>query len=316
MNVTAIVHTRNSAATLDRALRSLAWAAELIIVDMGSTDLTREIAERHNARIVQAPEAPRVDGIRNRYLAEASHEWVFVLDSDEYLADDAAQALERLLAEHSRTFDAFALPRFNQIGDQILRGSGWYPDHQIRFFRRGTVEWSDTIHQPPRVVSGLNRLHHLRPPECLHIHHQNYRDLGDFIQRQVTYALNDRYTAEPAGFELSDVLARAYRALAERRDVAVDGDLSHALAMIMAWDQIIRGLLQWERLEPRPPLGAAIALPIAAARLDPVAARQRGRRLHTQARLRSFLSRHPKLFAVLREARRRMQALSGAGPRA
>jgi glycosyltransferase involved in cell wall biosynthesis len=307
MQVTAIVHTRNSEATLDRALRSLAWAAELIVVDMDSTDRTREIAARYNARIARTPEAPRVDGIRNRYLAEANHEWIFVLDSDEYLADDAAQSIEGLLAEHSRAFDAFAIPRFNQIGDQILRGSGWYPDHQIRFFRRGTVEWSDTIHRPPRVVSGLNRLHHLTPPECMHIHHQNYRDLGDLIQRQVVYAVNDRHATDAAAFSFSDVLARAYRALAERRDVAVDGDLSQALALVMAWDQVIRGLLQWERLDPRPPLGAAVALPIAAARLDPVVARRRSRALRSRARLRAFLSRHPKLFAALREARRRIQ---------
>ena len=155
MHLTGIVHTCNSAATLDRALRSLAWVSELIVVDMGSTDGTRDIAARHGAKVLSVPPAPRVDGIRNRYLSQASHDWIFVLDSDEYLAEDAARLVDELLAEHAAQFDAFAIPRFNQIGDHTLRGSGWYPDHQIRLFRRGAVEWSDATHQPPRRNSRI-----------------------------------------------------------------------------------------------------------------------------------------------------------------
>ncbi len=313
VEISAIVHTRDSEATLDRALRSLRWVSELIVVDMESGDGTREIATRYGARILTASPAPRVDGIRNRYLTEASNEWLFVLDSDESVAADAADAVERLLDEHASAFDAFAIPRFNRIGDHVLRGSGWYPDHQIRLFRRGTVEWSDTTHQPPRVVTGLNRLLHLTPPDCLHIHHRNFRDLREFIERQAAYAINDRYPTEPEGFAFSDALARAYGELAERRAGSVDGDLSQALAMIMAWDQVIRGLLHWEGLEPRPPLDASAALPIAVARLDPQVASRRTRVLRMRAQLKGRLNRHPKLLGALREMRRRLRSVRGEG---
>ena len=119
--ITCIVHTRNSEATLEAALASVAWADELLVVDMASEDRTREIAAKYEARILEAPEAPRVDGIRNRYLEAASHEWILVLDSDERLADDGEEEVRRLVAEAGTDVDAFAIPRFNTIAGQVMR---------------------------------------------------------------------------------------------------------------------------------------------------------------------------------------------------
>ena len=74
----------------------------------------------------------------------------------------------------------------------VMRGSGWYPDHQIRLFRKGTVRWSDTHHTPPQVTTGRARLMELRPPGCLHIHHRNYESLRHFAEKQLRYALEVR----------------------------------------------------------------------------------------------------------------------------
>src|SRR5262245_51319422 len=105
--VSAIVHTRDSAATLERALRSLAWADEILVVDLVSADRTREIAAAFAATVHVTPPVPRIDAIRNAWVARARNEWVFVLDSDEWLAEDAAPAIAELLARGGR-YDAFA----------------------------------------------------------------------------------------------------------------------------------------------------------------------------------------------------------------
>ena len=64
------------------------------------------------------------------------------------------EELRRLIREQGERYDAFALPRFNTICDQVLRGGLWYPDHQIRLFRRGTVQWEDVHHRPPIAALG------------------------------------------------------------------------------------------------------------------------------------------------------------------
>jgi hypothetical protein len=101
----------------------------------------------------------------------------------------------------------------------------------------------------------------LEPPGCLHLHHENYADLAHFVRKQLAYAVDDRYDDDPSRFRFEDYLERAYRELAVRRDPERDGDLSRALSLLMAWDAVVRGLLHWDRLRPRPPLPDAVALP-------------------------------------------------------
>jgi len=257
-----------------------------------------EIARNFTDRIFSVLRNPRVDEIRNEYNAKASNEWVFVLDSDEYLAADAEQEVTGLIDQNAENYDAFAIPRFNYIAGQLMRGSGWYPDHQLRLFRKGTVRWKDTIHVPPEVSTGAHRLLELVPPACLHIHHQNYRDLRHFIQKQLEYALNDSYSRDLRDFEFSDYVAAAYEQLALREDRDLDGDLSHALSLLMAWDSVVRGLIHWDSLKPRPSLGTTSALPLAADRVP-----------WKRIKMRRWLWRHYSFHFLVRRLREKCHGL-------
>jgi glycosyltransferase involved in cell wall biosynthesis len=288
------VHTRNSAATLEQALSSVRWVDELLVFDMQSDDGSVEIARRFTGEVRSIPVHPRVDGVRNDAVALATSEWVLVLDSDEYLAADAEAAVRGLIQTHGHRCDAFAIPRWNYIAGQVMRGSRWYPDYQVRLFRAGTVRWADTNHEQPRVVSGAARLRLLEPPDCLHLHHQNYRSLREFVERQVRYALDDAPRDDGEPFDFSDYIAGAYQELALRDDTGRDGDLSHALALLMAWDHIVRGVLDWDARTPKPPLGYLSALPVAARETARPAARLR----------RWFARRYPVAYFVRRVHRR------------
>ena len=103
---------------------------------------------------------------------------------------------------------------------------------------------------------------HRRGP---HIHHRNYRDLRQLISRQLDYALTDVYPGDPASFDFAAYLARAHQQMALRSEPETDGDLSQAMALVMAWDAVMRGLIHWDSLEPRPPLNMLEAFPRTAA---------------------------------------------------
>ncbi|MBZ9986358.1 glycosyltransferase family 2 protein [Mesorhizobium sp. BH1-1-5] len=263
--ISLIVHTRDSEATLPRLLDGTRWAAERIVVDMQSRDKTVEIANAAGCRVMFTAVVDAVDPIRNQYLAEASHEWILVLDSDEYLAADAHEALQQLIREHGANADAFAIPRFNSIAGHVMRGSGFYPDHQVRLFRRGTVAWQPGHHRLPKVLTGRQRLRQLEPPHCVHIHHENYPDIASFIAKQVRYALTDDYDPDPEKFDFGIYLAEAHAEFARRHEPSQDGELSTAVATVLAWDRIMRGLIHWERLGRRQSLNAAFSLPISIA---------------------------------------------------
>ncbi len=275
MKLTVIVHTYNSAQTLERLLESLKWVDEIIVVDMHSQDRTTSIAERFGARILFTEKVQSVDSIRNNFLEEAAHSWILVMDSDEYLADDAADQITKLIGENGNDYDAFAFPRHNRIGDAFVRGSGWYPDYQTRLFRKGTVRWADGFHKAPEVVSGPARLCVLEPPDCIHIHHQNYSNLRHFIQKQLDYSLHDTYPNNPEEFSYREYVGRAHVEFARRHDTENDGDLSHALAAVMGWDQVMRGLIHWDQLDPKPSLEDAFSLPVVCAASESVIAENR-----------------------------------------
>ena len=259
--ISIVTHTRNSARTLPRLLETTAWAGERLVVDMASTDETRAIAQAAGCRVMETPLSPVVDSVRNAFFEQAENEWIFVLDSDEYLAVDAPEAIGDLLKANTNT-DVFSIPRYNYIAAQVMRGSGWYPDHQTRLFRQGTVRWQDGHHRPPTISVEADRHRILEPPHCLHIHHQNYAGLSEVIEKQLRYALTDRYETEPEAFDFHAYLGESLAELKRRFDPGNDGDLSSALATVMAWDRIMRGLIHWDRLGRTPSLQYGYSLPV------------------------------------------------------
>lgn len=299
--VTCVIQARDAAATIERALRSVAWADEILVADMGSADETVSIARRFTDRILEVPVHPRVDGVRNACVAQATHEWILVLDADEYLAADAGAEIRSLIATRGRRWDVFRVPRFNHIAGQVMRGSRWYPDYQTRLFRQGTVRWSDTNHQTPETRAG-SRVFALRPPHCLHLHHQHYRTVRELLERQTRYALTDTLDTDPASFDFASYLADAHQEFALRDDRARDGDLSHALAHVRGWDAIVRGLLHWHALNPRPPLRYRDALGAAARQVE-----------RPRWRLRRWFARRAPVAYRARQIAAWMSARTGAG---
>ena len=268
--ISLIVHTRNSAHVLPALLRTTAWCDERIVVDMASTDGTVELARAEGCRIVMIEPEPFHDGLRNRFLGEVTHPWTLVLDSDEYLAADAEEGLRTVVATSAVDVDGVHIPRFNSVAGRILRGSGWYPDFQLRLFRTGSIRFAEAHHQVPQLVDATRRTVVLEPPGCVHIHHENYASFVDFIERQISYAATDVYDHAPERFDFTSYLARAAQEFDNRLDCDADGDHAYALALLMYWNQIIRGLLHWERLGYRPPLPMEPTLPVREVFVTPV----------------------------------------------
>ncbi|MBW3097513.1 glycosyltransferase family 2 protein [Pseudohoeflea coraliihabitans] len=298
--VTLITHTRNSAKTLPRLLGTTGWAARRIIVDMHSNDGTRDIAAAAGCEIIDAPLVDAVDEIRNEFLDMVETEWTLVLDSDEFLPAGAEQAIADLITRYGPSHDAIGLPRYNMLGDGHLHGSLWYPDHQIRLFKTGTLRWQQGHHRRPEAVGGPGRIVKLPPEGSLHIHHAAYRNLEELIGKQLHYALTDHYDTDQDTFDFNEYVSRAYLQYARRFDPHADGELSGALATIMAWDQIMRGLIHWERLGRPSELPAVFTLPIATTSEVPkTAVRRDGRKVRKLQ-----LKRH-KLRRILQKLRGR-----------
>lgn len=191
MSLSAIIHTKNAAATLEAALESVVFADEIIVVDMESTDQTPELARSHGAKVVIFPDRGFADPARNFGLSQAKYDWVLVLDADEEISLSLRQEIQRIVAgqgdttDQSEIADVYYLPRKNLIFNRWLQHTGWWPDYQIRLFKRGSVSWSDRVHELPKVTGTSRQLPAL---EELAIIHHNYASLEAYLERL------DRYT--------------------------------------------------------------------------------------------------------------------------
>jgi len=171
----------NEADKIEAALRSVAWADEIVVADSHSTDATAELARRYTERVIQVP----FDGfgkLRNDVIDQLSGEWVFSLDADERCTAAAAEEIRRVIADPDAA-DAYMVPRRNFFFGRWIRHSGWYPDYrQPQLFRRGKLRYTaDAVHET-YVLEG--RLGALQEP----IAQVPFRDLAQVVHKMQRYS--------------------------------------------------------------------------------------------------------------------------------
>jgi len=183
VKISAVINTYNEEKNLERALRSLVWAEEIIVVDMESTDKTLEIAAKFNAKVYSHPYVGYVEPARNLGLEKANGDWIFILDADE----EATLLLGKKLRQLSENIEGktyFRLPRKNILFDKWIQHTGWWPDYQIRFFRKGSVTWGDEIHSIPET---RGKGEDIPASEENALIHHNYQTVEQFVTRMNRY---------------------------------------------------------------------------------------------------------------------------------
>lgn len=146
--LSGVVTTFDNAATLEACLASLAFCDELVVLDSGSHDATREIAQRHGATVSVQP-FQGYGSQKQAAIDRASHDWVLLLDADEHLTDAGCMAIEReLLAPRAQ---GYRLPRqewlFWRWPHPATR-----PNWQLRLFRKSHGRMNAVpVHAAPEV---------------------------------------------------------------------------------------------------------------------------------------------------------------------
>ena len=143
--VSAVLITLNAASQLDACLQSLAFCAEIIVVDSGSTDDTVQIAARCGAKVVQSEW--RGFGPQKQFaVTQAKYDWVLCVDADERVSGELRQSITDELA--APKFRAYKFPRCNRFMGRYLRHGEGYPDWSLRLFDRTQARWSDdAVHE-------------------------------------------------------------------------------------------------------------------------------------------------------------------------
>lgn len=153
VKISATIIAFNEEKNIAGAIESLDWADEVIVVDSESTDATRQIAESLGVKVI-VNEWPGFSAQKQFAAEAAANDWIFSLDADERVsAALKAEILE--LAKNGTAYDGFRIPRLTTYMGREIRHGGWYPDRQLRLYRRTKGRWKDVkIHESVEMLPG------------------------------------------------------------------------------------------------------------------------------------------------------------------
>jgi tetratricopeptide (TPR) repeat protein len=157
---------KDEAENLPACLDSIAGlAAEIIVVDTGSTDDTVAIAQAHGARVFHFPWINDFAAARNESIRHATMSWIFILDADDRLDAAALKLLKQTGIRHDA--DVYTC----LIESPILAGIETV--QQVRLFRNGLgITYSGSLHES--VVPSVERLGLRVAHTAVAIHHAGY----------------------------------------------------------------------------------------------------------------------------------------------
>lgn len=178
--LSAVLITHDEEAKVQAALESVSFCDEVVVVDSGSSDRTRALAEAAGARVLVRTPWPGFVAQRNAAVEAARHDWVLALDADERVT---AALRDEIVALRSRGFDhdGYRIRRVAFYLGRWIRGTDWYPDPQLRLFDRRKGRWQGgLVHESVRVEGRVGRLRS-------EIEHHPYRDISDHMRKIDAY---------------------------------------------------------------------------------------------------------------------------------
>jgi glycosyltransferase involved in cell wall biosynthesis len=246
--ISVVVNTRNEEANLKRCLESVKWADEVVVVDMYSEDKTKEIAKKMGAKVFNHKYTFYVEPARNFAISKTSGDWILILDADEEISPFLAKTLEEL-AENPQGMTFFRLPRKNLIFNKWIKNSRWWPDYNIRFFKKGHVHWSGKIHSVP-LTRGEGK--DLEAKEINAITHYHYQSIAQYLERLNRYSQiqAEELIEGDYKFEWKDMLKKPMGEFLSRFFAGQgykDGLHGLALSLLQAFSEFIKYLKVWEK---------------------------------------------------------------------
>jgi len=174
--ISAVLIAQNEEHKVQAAIDSVRFCDDVVLVDSGSVDHTREVAEKAGARVIVNAPWPGFVAQRDFAVRAARHDWVLALDADERVSAGLRGEIEALRA---RGFECpgYRMSRVALYLGRWIRATDWYPDPQIRLFDRTQGGWEGAlVHESVRVRGRVGSLEG-------ELEHHPYADISDHLRK-------------------------------------------------------------------------------------------------------------------------------------
>ncbi|MCC6483656.1 MAG: glycosyltransferase family 2 protein [Armatimonadetes bacterium] len=245
MGLTAALVCKNEEKNMERVLRSVQFADQILVVDSGSTDKTLEIARRFTGDVI-VRDWPGFSAQKNFALSQASEEWVLCMDADEEVSPELALEIQEVVAGRRTGFRFYNMPRLTRFVDRWMRHGGWYPDRQLRLLQNGAGEYNDhPVHAAITPDEPVGKLQG-------DILHYSFESISDYVDRMNGYSstmarmlLERTHPPRVGPFGLGLTLARKFLEVYLLKRGFLDGGDGFVVACLGAYSVFLRQAKVW-----------------------------------------------------------------------
>ncbi len=185
IKLSGIILTKNEQQRIEKAIASLSFCDEIIVVDDESIDATRDIAEQGGARVLLHPKNSEFSGQRNWAMEQAKNDWIIFVDADEVVSEELKKEIIDLFsANDQRLMTNYSIPRRDFFWGKELRYGethGARTQGIIRLIQKGSGVWTGAVHERFIASGNTGSLKN-------YLDHNSHETLAEFIQDINTYS--------------------------------------------------------------------------------------------------------------------------------
>ncbi|OEU69700.1 MAG: glycosyl transferase family 2 [Desulfovibrio sp. S3730MH75] len=189
-SITGLVLTYNGERLLDKALASLSFCSEILLIDSGSSDATLDIAKKYNARVIHNDWNGAID--QHKFaIKQIKTPWVVTIDQDEIISPELKDSIVKNLENPPKDLDGFYCPRKSWYFNRFILHSGWYPDKLFRIYKpEGISIGGIRPHEELRPITKAGEL----VGDIIHYPYENFNQHLEKINYYTQDAAEDLYS--------------------------------------------------------------------------------------------------------------------------
>lgn len=178
MKLSVVISAYNEEKNIEECLRSVSFADEIILINNSSSDKTEEITRKYTSKIYTRLNNIMLNVNKNFGFTKAASDWILSLDSDERVSPGLAREIRFAIKTGEKT-TGFWIPRKNMIFGKWIESDMWWPDYQLRLFKKGYGRFPEKhVHEYIKVQGDTEKLQHS-------LIHQNYTNVDQYIYKML-----------------------------------------------------------------------------------------------------------------------------------
>ncbi len=192
-SLSVFIITLNEEKNIERCLKSVTWADEIVVVDSFSQDKTIEICKRYKAKTFTRSFINYADQ-KNYALSQVTSEWALSLDADEEVTEELKQEILATIQD-PKALAGYRIPHHPFIFGRKFYYSGTQDAKPTRLFKKACAQYSQPIHEVVQINGAIGTL---RSPFL----HYTYPSIEDYLTRFNRYTTMEAQFLKSKNYEL------------------------------------------------------------------------------------------------------------------